>query len=324
MSIRFYVIRLLVKLLGTKRMTALPVEKLLQRIRRTNQLHRFRLPTDSDFLYRDEMITVVGLDGPERADQPNTGKMLTESFHCLSIRHKAGVAGKKRRAILCVYGGGLLLAPPRLFISFAKKMAGHTGLDVWFPYYPLCDRYSIRDSIRMLAGTYETMCREYEETVWYGYSSGGALLLLLGGYLNEQKSRLPRAKKLVLISPGGIPVSPEEWEAMQEKDGQDVMLSARYMQTIKPLLLQGRQDIPYWMRTCMDADMTGFPETWIYYGTHEVLSVKAEAYDALLTQAGVPHHTKLAPNMPHCYCTTVLFPEARADYEETMRILQSE
>lgn len=324
MSLRFCVTKLLVRLLGTKRMTALPAEKLLQRIRRTNRLHRFSLPADSDFLYADEPVILTDLDGPAQRRGAASGTPLTERFHCLSIRHKDPSGTGKRRAILCVYGGGLLLAPPRMFIGFAKKMAANTGLDVWFPYYPLCDRYSIRDSVRMLYGTYEAMCREYEETVWYGYSAGGALLILLGAYLNEQGLPLPMPKKLILISPGGIPVDPEEWEAMQEKDGQDIMLSARYMQTIKPMLLQGCEDIPAWMRTCLGADLTGFPETWIYYGTHEVLSVKAEAYDALLNKAGVRHHMKLAQNMPHCYCTTVFFPEAQADYDETMRILASE
>ena len=42
----------------------------------------------------------------------------------------------------------------------------------------------------------------------------------------------------------------------------------------------------------------------------------------MLTKAGVKHHLKMAKDMPHCYCAMVFFPEARADYEETMRILR--
>jgi len=44
----------------------------------------------------------------------------------------------------------------------------------------------------------------------------------------------------------------------------------------------------------------------------------------MLTSAGVRHHLKMAPGMPHCYCTTVFFPEAKADYEETMQILRED
>ena len=214
------------------------------------------------------------------------------------------------------------MAPPRMFVGFAKKMAANTGADVWFPYYPLCDEYTIRDSVRMLQQVYAAMCREYADVRWYGYSSGGALLLLLGAYLNENNNPLPMPEKLILISPGGVPSTEEEWEKMQSLNSKDIMLSAQYMRTIQPLLSHGKTTIPQWMQSCDGADFSGFPETWIYYGTSEVLSAKAATYDEMLTKAGVKHHLKMAKDMPHCYCTTVFFPEASEDYEETMRILR--
>ena len=176
----------------------------------------------------------------------------------------------------------------------------------------------------MLYEVYAAMCREYEDVRWYGYSSGGALLLLLGAYLNEIKSPLSMPQKLVLISPGGVPSTDEEWEKMQSLNGKDIMLTAQYMKTIQPLLSHGNATVPRWMQSCEGADFSNLPETWIYYGTSEVLSAKAPAYDKMLTNAGVRHHLKMAPGMPHCYCTTVFFPEARADYEETMRILRED
>ena len=344
MSIQFTITKLLVRLSGSKRITGLPRDKMLEQIRRRNKLNGFFIPKDGQFVYRDVKIHVTNLDGSAQRDSleaKNSNNMfaagtgnqsarqesemtvsdgLAADFHCLAICHKE----KPKRAVLCVYGGGLLLAPPRMFVGFAKKMAANTGADVWFPYYPLCDAYTIRDSVRMLYEVYAAMCREYEDVRWYGYSSGGALLLLLGAYLNEIKSSLPMPEKQVLISPGGIPSTEEEWEKMQSLNSKDVMLSAQYMKTIKPLLSHGKTTVPYWMQTCDGADFSDFPDTWIYYGTSEVLSAKAAAYDEMLTKAGVRHHLKMAPGMPHCYCTTVLFPEAKADYEETMRILRED
>lgn len=358
MSIRFSIAKLLVLLLGSKRLTSLPCDKMLRRIRRTNKLNGFFIPEDEDFLYRDESITLAEVDGaqevtetenifssavnrisvaakPQFAQRDFVSRLSakergalkpTATFHCLVISHKPQAdRRKKRRGILCIYGGGMLLSPPRMFVGFAKDMAKETGLDVWFPYYPLCDRYTIRDSVHMVNKVYEAMCREYEEVCWYGYSSGGALLLLLGAYLNEIKSPLlPKVKKMILISPGGVPINEEEWQEMQGRDNLDFMLSARYLQTIQPLLKQGCKDIPAWMQTCQDADLSGLPETWIYYGTDEVLFAKAKFYDEILTKAGVLHHIKIAPGMPHCYCVTVFFPEAQDDYNETMRILTEE
>ena len=314
MSIKFIITKLLVRLSGSKRITGLPRDKMLKQIRRRNKLNRFFIPNDGKFIYSDKKVHLEDMDGI--ADESR----LSADFHCLTICHK----DKPKRAVLCVYGGGLLLAPPRMFIGFAIKMAANTGADVWFPYYPLCDEYTIRDSVRMLYEVYEKMCREYDDVRWYGYSSGGALLLLLGAYLNEIKSPLPMPGKQVLISPGGIPSTKEEWEKMQSLNGKDVMLSAQYMKTIQPLLAHGNAKIPGWMQSCDGADFSNFPETWIYYGTSEVLSAKAAAYDAMLTNAGVRHHLKMAPGMPHCYCTTVFFPEAKADYEETMQILRED
>ena len=314
MSIQFIITKLLVRLSGSKRITGLPGDKMLKQIRRRNKLNRFFIPHDGQFIYSDKKVHLEDMDGI--ADESR----LSADFHCLTICHK----DKPKRAVLCVYGGGLLLAPPRMFIGFAKKMAANPGADVWFPYYPLCDEYTIRDSVRMLYEVYASMRREYDDVRWYGYSSGGALLLLLGAYLNEIKSPLPMPEKLVLISPGGLPSTEEEWGKMQSLNGKDIMLSAQYMKTIQPLLSHGNATVPRWMQSCEGADLSNLPETWIYYGTSEVLSAKAAAYDKMLTSAGVRHHLKMAPGMPHCYCTTVFFPEAKADYEETMRILRED
>ena len=205
MSFQFFITKLLVRLSGSKRITGLPKEQMLKQIHRRNKLNRFFIPDDGKFIYSDKTVHLEDMDGT--ADE----RRSSADFHCLSISHRH----KPKRVILCVYGGGLLLVPPRMFIGFAKKMAANTGADVWFPYYPLCDEYTIRDSVRMLYEVYAAMCLEYDDVRWYGYSSGGALLLLLGAYLNEINSPLPMPEKLVLISPGGIPSTEEEWEKMQ-------------------------------------------------------------------------------------------------------------
>ena len=207
MSLQFIITKLLVRLSGSKRITGLPEDKMLKQIRRRNKLNHFYLPKDGKFLYRDRKVQLQDPDGVGNEssltvtgngtsakeaggsflpDERKRGRDVETSplavgnavseFHCLAICQKE----KPKRAVLCVYGGGLLLAPPRMFVGFAKKMAENTGADVWFPYYPLCDEYTIRDSVRMLYEVYSAMRREYCDVRWYGYSSGGALLLLLG------------------------------------------------------------------------------------------------------------------------------------------------
>ena len=312
MSIQFWLTKCLIRMLGLKHATGLPPETLLPKVRVLNQRIGFALPQDGRFDYADEPVVLA------------THCHAEDRFHTLVIRPRREHAEPgKRRAILCVYGGGLTLAPARMMVGYAKDLAARTGTDVWFPYYPLCTDYSIRESVRMLHAVYEKMCAEYADVRWYGYSSGGALLTLLGAYLNELRSPLPRPRRLVLVSPGGVPVSADEWEHMEALDNGDFMLSVQYLRTLIPLL--GQEDVvPPYMLTMEGADLSGLPETWVYYGTAEILSVKLPAYERALRAAGVKYHTRVAQGMPHCYCVTVYFPEAREDYEEIVGLLKEE
>ena len=108
MSIQFILTKFLVRLSGSKRITGLPRDKMLKQIRSRNKLNRFFIPGDGKFTYRDVKVRVEDLDGI-------TEENRSGDFHCLAICHRE----KPKRAVLCVYGGGLLLAPPRMFVGFA-------------------------------------------------------------------------------------------------------------------------------------------------------------------------------------------------------------
>lgn len=312
MSLMFTLAKWMIRLSGNKKTTALPLDALCARLQGFNRSRSFSLPRDGRFRYREEKITL------------DTDAGTRETFPCLVMEQKEAARPEQRRAILYVYGGGMLMAPLPLFLRFAKKMGERTGADIWFPYYPLCDRFTMRDAVRMIAAAYERMTGLYGDIRWYGFSSGGVLIYLLGAYLNDLRKQggpsLPQAKRLVLVSPGGVPVDDEERRLMAKKDATDMMLSCRYMDTIRPLLTHGRTDIPAYMLTGEGADLTGFPETWIYYSTDEVLSVKAPAFLKALKRYGVPCHLRLTPGMPHCYCATRCA-ETQADYDEIIRIL---
>ena len=63
MSIQLVITKLLVRLSGSKRITGLPKDKMLKQIRRRNKPNHFFLPKDGEFIYRDERVRVIDLDG---------------------------------------------------------------------------------------------------------------------------------------------------------------------------------------------------------------------------------------------------------------------
>lgn len=258
-------------------------------------------------------------------------------FHCLHIKpltkneqqgaDKAAVtedeAKKADTAILHIYGGAMIFSPLPFQRRYAAKMARLTGREVYFPYYPLCTHYNIKDALTMLLELYRKILTRHKNVYLYGYSSGAALAMLMCAVINERKLPLPLPEKQVIISPGGVTATLEEAEAMEALDNKDILISSDFLTRVKPLLTHGNKDIPHYMTTFEDPDMSVFPETYCYYGSDECLSVKAEAYIELFKKNKVKFKAKKAPGMAHCYCVLDSFPEAKKDYYEIIEILKS-
>lgn len=322
MKFRFYLAILIMWMLGLRRFTALPRVWLLTLVRYLNGYRPFILPEGDDTLsFTDESVTME-VDGTGNNAGRAGNENKTETFHCLAIRHHK----KQRKAILNIYGGGMLMAPQASFIKYAQDMARKTGCDVWFPYYPLCTDHTIRDSVRMIYRIYRKMLKKYDDIELYGYSSGGSLAMMLYAYNNEEGDNLPMPRKMVMVSPGGIPEDDSEYRKMKQAGKKDTTMSPKYLKTIRPLLSQGLPDIPEYMLTFKGANLKGLQKTWIYYGKNECLSVKANAYTQLLKRNRVDYQLKMAAGRQHCYCITDRTPAkaAKEDYNEIIRVLKED
>lgn len=300
MSTQYSMFKFGVKILGVKQATHLPEQKLIRMSRKLQRRAPFRLPQDGrGYHYTDHLI--LG------------------QYHCIQVC----CTGKRTgRALLYLYGGGMMTPPQARYLEYAKKLGRQTGRDVWYAYYPLCADHSILEAVQMVHAVYEKMLAEYapEDIAFYGFSSGGGLLTYLLLYQRELASPLPSPGKLVLVSPGSCPADEAEYQAMLALNDRDIEIDARYMQRMRPLLAHG-QPVPEYMLTGEGGDYSAFPETWIFFGSEEILSVKAAAYERHLAGAGVPHHITVRNGMCHCYCIDVKFPEAQEDYDAIVRLL---
>lgn len=90
---------------------------------RKRQLH---MPKDAKVRYADRLILAC---------------------HCLTMETQPK---KSDRALLFLFGGGMLLGPDNGDVKIARDMGRCSGWDVWFPYYPLCSDHSMLETTQMV------------------------------------------------------------------------------------------------------------------------------------------------------------------------------
>ncbi len=284
-------------LVGTK-------EEVLAKAAKMNAKNRhFIMPTDNKAHYTDHLIQ--------------------GQYHCIEIDIE-----KKRRdkAILFVFGGGMILGSDKGDIGLSRKIAEKTGSDVWFPYYPLCHEHDMLENVQMIFECYMKMLTFYkpENIVFLGFSSGGALILDLITHINELNdsgSSIPMPGLLIPISPGSVPVTEAEKTAIKALDKRDIMIPAAYMFTAREIMCHGR-DIPEKYIATAHGDFRNAPMTHFYYGSAETLYAFAPSYAESFRKAGTKCIIHVGKGMHHCYALQYFIPGCKPAFDEIMRLIQ--
>ena len=285
-------------LIGTK-------EEVLAKAAKMNAKSRhFIMPTDNKAHYTDHLIQ--------------------GQYHCLEINIE-----KKRRdkAILFVFGGGMILGSDKGDVGLSRKIAETTNSDVWFPYYPLCHEHDMLENVQMIFECYEKMLTFYkpENIVFLGFSSGGALILDLITYINELNDNgrnIPMPGMLIPVSPGSVPVTEAEKAAINKLDEQDIMIPAGYMYTAREIMCHGK-DIPEKYIATAHGDFRGAPMTHFYYGSAETLYAFAPSYAESYRKAGAKCVIHVGKGMHHCYALQYFIPGCKPAFNEVMRLIQN-
>ena len=285
-------------LIGTK-------EEVLTKAAKMNAKNRhFIMPTDNKAHYTDHLIQ--------------------GQYHCIEVDIE-----KKRRdkAILFVFGGGMILGSDKGDVGLSRKIAETTNSDVWFPYYPLCHEHDMLENVQMIFECYEKMLTFYkpENIVFLGFSSGGALILDLITYINELNDRgssIPMPGMLIPVSPGSVPVTEAEKAAINKLDEQDIMIPAGYMYTAREIMCHGK-DIPEKYIATAHGDFRGAPMTHFYYGSAETLYAFAPSYAESYRKAGAKCVIHVGKGMHHCYALQYFIPGCKPAFNEVMRLIQN-
>ncbi len=296
MSVKYEVLKALVKASGLKRRWNGSVENLLENRRKANAKNK--IPDLSDPELDIDRITVCGCP-------------------VVTMKHKTP-AGK---ANLFIIGGGMISAPRPGSVKNALRFAKETGLDVYVPYYPLCTDYPLTRAYEMIHATYREMLRQYapEDISVLGTSSGGNLALGMVPYINENALDTPMPGYIMTVSPGTCVATEEEWQRMLELDKKDVAIPAEYMRTAEIIMKHGDDSVPDYMIRLQNGNFTNCPYVTFIYGSDETLYACAPSFEAAMKKYGADYEMIVGEGLFHCYPVFPICKEGRDGWEMMIR-----
>ena len=285
-------------LIGTK-------EEVLTGVSKMNSKNRqFTMPTDNKAHYTDHLIQI--------------------KYHCLEINM---TAKRKKKAVLFVFGGGMIIGSDKGDIGLSRKIAAATNTDIWFPYYPLCHEHDMLENVQMIYECYAKMLQFYrpENIVLLGFSAGGALILDLITYINELNDtgrNIPMPGLLIPVSPASIPVTEDEKMRVRKLDGRDIMIPASYFGLAGDIMQHGHK-IPRKYIATAHGDFRNAPMTHFYYGSAETVYAFAPSFAESYRKAGAKCVIHVGKGMHHCYALQPNLPGCKAAFDEIMQLIRS-
>ena len=296
MSVKYEVLKALVKAIGIKRRWNGNVEELLESRRKSNAKNR--IPALSDPEIEISCINISGCP-------------------VVTMKHKKSLS----KANLFIIGGGMISAPRPGSVKKALRFAKETGLDVYVPYYPLCTDYPLTKAYEMIHATYREMLKEYEpcNISVLGTSSGGNLALGMVPYINESSPDTPMPGYIMTISPGTCVASEEEWQRMLELDKKDVAIPAEYMKLAEIIMRHGDDTVPDYMICLQKGIFEGCPYVTFIYGSDETLYACAPTFEAAMKKYGSDYEMIVGEGMFHCYPVFPICKEGRDGWDMMIR-----
>ena len=294
-----------VKALNIRRILIGTKEEVLARASKMNAKSRqFAMPTDNKARYTDHLIQ--------------------EKYHCLEINM---TAKRKRKAVLFVFGGGMIIGSDKGDIRLSRNIASETNTDIWFPYYPLCHEHDMLENVQMIYECYAKMLQFYrsENIVLLGFSAGGALILDLITYINELNdagSNIPMSSLLIPVSPASIPVTEAERARVKKLDGRDGMIPASYFDIAGDIMRHGHEISEKYIATA-HGDFRNAPMTHFYYGSAETVYAFAPSFAESYRKAGSKCMLHVGKGMHHCYALQPALPGCKGAFDEIMQLIRS-
>lgn len=247
------------------------------------------------------------------------------SYPCIVFKKDEAFSNK---AILYFYGGGMITGPDNMDFKLADLLVKKTGKDVFFPLYPLCIDRSILYTYKFSFEVYKYMLSTYKasDINVLGFSSGAVISLGIFLYNNERKSPMPMPKRIIAVSPGGLPnlEEVEDREIMsklEEFSKTDILIDAKYFKTAREILINN-EEVPEYMLNSHKGNFKNFSETYFYYGSKECLYAYEPYFRRAFNNYKAIYKLKVGEGMCHCYPLLRFFKEGKRAQDEIIELLK--
>ena len=204
-----------------------------------------------------------------------------DMFSCQTLIFK----GSKdcSQIVIYLHGGAYVNEIMIPHISFCDRLAKKVSGTVFAPLYPLAPNHTYDETYDILEKLYRHLLELDKPITIMGDSSGGGLSAAFAQYLAAND--LPQPENLILISP---------WV--------DVSMSGKYA---------GNLDLKDYKVSPLFGDVSNFPKTTIFVGTHEQIYHDVTNFYNKLKDNDINVELNVGEGMNHVYPVYPLVPESK-------------
>ena len=204
--------------------------------------------------------------------------------------------GNSDTVILYLHGGAYMNDPIFFHLKFVDRLVRKTGLEAYFPIYPLAPNHNYKETYDLLLKQYKKIIDMNKNVVIIGDSAGGGLALGFSLYLKNLSMKLPN--KLVLISPW-VDVTLKNPE-IKKYEKIDPILS-KYGLTKIGKIWAGDLDLHDYRVSPIYSSFVDLPSTMLIAGKREILYPDIQLLNDKMIQDGVKTEMIVKNKMYHIY-----------------------
>lgn len=219
-------------------------------------------------------------------------------------------AGKPRRTVLYVHGGGFVMHAPAFYRGWGQRLADRLAAEVVIPDYRLAPEHRHPAAAEDCYAVYRALLAHGRDPAFIaalGDSAGGNLLLATLLRLRDKSRPLPACA--VLISPStDLHLRSESMVTNKREDA--IVPSGALDRLVR--CYADPQEYGHHYLSPVNGDFTGLPPLSFVVGGTEVLLDDSRRAAAAAHAAGVSTELHVWPGMPHVFPLFQFLPEARA------------
>ena len=230
-------------------------------------------------------------------------------------------------AVLYLYGGAFLTRPREEDYKLAVKLVRETGCDVYFPFYPLVPEHSVYEAAALVIDVINMMTSRVpkEKCTILAFSSGANLACYAFMMAMHEGIEIRMPGRVILNSPLlRVPTAMEDVQRMAGKAEDDSVLPMVFLSEngLIGSMIEQEEPSHRYLADVLAYDLSGFPETDLYYGSKEIASIWMKDMKEKAYTEGFRLHTHLGEDMMHCWGLYDRYPEGLKTQEEYMQIVR--